>query len=65
MSAAKIRVTGTEMVRLLKLPPDTVAQPIVLTVEHGDIPEGAEEVEPVYRLHHRAASRFLHWSVKR
>lgn len=62
MSTAKLRIRGTDLVRLLRLPEDTVAQPVDVTVHHPDIPEGTEFVEPVHRSKHNGPRAFLGWT---
>jgi hypothetical protein len=62
MSSAKLRVRGVDMVRLLRLPADTVALAVVVVVNHPDIPEGTESVSPLYRSKHNGPRAMLDWN---
>lgn len=64
MSTAKLRLRGPDVVKLLRLPVDTVVQPVVVVVNHPDIPEGTEFVEPLYRSKHHGPRALLHWNPK-
>lgn len=62
MNTAKMRVSGPILVKLLQLPPGTIASEAVITVSHDDIPPNVEHVTPVFRRHPTRRGKFLAWT---